>query len=113
MPHRQPICLKDAGNIKKSRKSWPGENNGNWRHISQELCNRQPSALKQAGIGDSQQSTRGTPRIIGAATQLKEKTLCQDPSSCRIYHLDTLDFPLLFLKESKNAILHTSTDPAK
>lgn len=79
---------------------------------AQELYNRQPaSALKQAGIGDSQQSTRGTPRIIGAATQKEDfvsgaKLLPYIPSWCPWLLTDVS-------KESKNDILHTSTDPAK
>lgn len=67
-----PYALKDAGDIKKSIKAWLGENNGNWRHISPGTLQQPASALKQAGIGDSQQSTRGTPRIIGAATQKED-----------------------------------------
>lgn len=74
---------------------------GIWDIPAQELCKSQVGALKQAGLRDSQRTTRGILRIIGLPLHSKRRLCIRCCSSHHICHLDAPDFPQMFLKKAK------------
>lgn len=84
---------------------------GRWDASAQVLLQSWVGPSKQAGIGDSQQPIRN-PQTVQAAAQLREKAVSESPA-LTIYAFLMPQFPVDISRQSRDALLHTSTYPAK